>query len=423
MFLFNRLTPLLVDDYAYCYSYADGSRIISLRQIIPSMLAHYNTMNGRLIAHGIVQFMLMLPDWLFDLINAFVYSLLCWTVYDYIWKIHHRKHNAILLTAIFAAFWVFVPAFGEVFLWLDGSCNYLWCTTALLLFIRPVLTDWPHKKKPLFWVVYILIGFIMGALIETVSFAVMMFFILWELCQNFFMKRKIELWRIYPSFVMLPGYLYMVTSPGLKANKVGMKIYVGAKFVEAFRQYTTELKWLLIIGVIMTVILFTLKTAKDRLWRAAVWFCLSLGMNCMHSVTMFYPKRSMIGVAVFLILADGELMAGLYETVIGEKNEQALRWLVNCVCGILLLQAVIQFVPGSYDIYQTWKQMKENEAYIQNEVASGHAEITIGTIWSTTLYSAVHDLKYIDTETYDTWPNRAIAKYYGAERIYGRNSN
>ena len=90
---------------------------------------------------------------------------------------------------------------------------------------------------------------------------------------------------------------------------------------------------------------------------------------------------------------------------------------------LLLLQAFVQFIPGSYDIYQTWKQIRQNEVYIQNEVSSGNMEITIGTVWSTTSYSAVHDLKYVDTETYDTWPNRAMANYYGAEKIYGRVSN
>lgn len=207
MLCFNRLTPLLVDDFAYCYSYADGSRITPIRQIIPSMLAHYNSMNGRLIAHGMVQLMLMLPGWIFDLINTLVFCLLCWTVYDYVWKLHNEKHNILVLASVFGAFWVFVPAFGEVFLWLDGACNYLWCTTVLLLFIRPVLTDWPARKNPLFWVLYVLIGFVVGGLLETVSFAVMVFFILWALCQRLFMSRKLELWCIYPSFLMLPGYL------------------------------------------------------------------------------------------------------------------------------------------------------------------------------------------------------------------------
>ena len=424
MFLFNRLTPMLVDDYSYCYSYVDRSRITSISQIIPSMLAHYNSMNGRLIAHGFVQLMLMMPDWVFDLINSVIYCILCMTVYDYIWKLYHEKHNAVLLAAVFGAFWVCIPSYGEVFLWLDGSCNYLWCTAALLLFIRPALADWPHKDKPSFWVLYILTGFIMGGLIETVSFAVMIFFVLYTFCQRVFMSRKIKLWRIYPSFLLLPGYLYMISSPGLKSNKMGVKIYVGAKFVEAFIQYTSTLKWLLIFGIIMTVFLFTFHIAKERLWKAAMWFCLSFGMSCMHCVTTYYPKRSMIGVAVFLIIADGELLAGLFENAdVLESFGNSSRYLANCVCALLFLQAFTQFIPGGYDIYQAWKQIKHNEEYIQAEVAAGSQEITIGTIWTTTSYSAVHELKYIDTDTYDSWPNMSMAKYYGAERIYGRKNN
>lgn len=424
MFAFNRLTPFLVDDFSYLYSYADGKRITSIGQIFPSMLKHYYTMNGRLVIHGIVQFMLMLPPIVFDLLNAGIFCLLCWTVYEYTWKIHHKEHNAFLFLAIVGSIWAFVPQFGQVFLWLDGACNYMWSTTLLLLYVRPVLTDWPHRKKYLFWAFYIITGFIMGGLLETVSFAVMVFFVLWAVCQRLFLQIKIDLWRICPAFVMLPGYLLMTTSPALKANKVGTKIYIGSKFVEAYEQYITTLKWLLIFGLIMAVILLTLNAANNRLWQAAVWFCLSFGMNCMHSVTTYYPKRSMIGVSLFLIIADGFLLSGLLENdQIKVRNECMNRVLANCLCSLALILAMFRFVPGSYDIYQTWKQIHRNEVYIQNEVASGRLEVTISTVLSETEYSGVNGLKYIDTNTYDTWPNNTMAKYYGAERIYGRNGN
>ena len=34
-------------------------------------------------------------------------------------------------------------------------------------------------------------------------------------------------------------------------------------------------------------------------------------------------------------------------------------------------------------------------------------------------YSAVSGLKYLDTETYDAWPNNHMAAYYGVESIIG----
>ena len=54
----NILTPMMVDDYIYAFSFKTGQRITSIGQIVGSMQQHYITMNGRLISHSLVQIML-----------------------------------------------------------------------------------------------------------------------------------------------------------------------------------------------------------------------------------------------------------------------------------------------------------------------------------------------------------------------------
>ena len=49
------------DDFAYCFSWADWTRIRSVSQIIPSMAVHRSVTNGRVIVHGLVQLLLLLP--------------------------------------------------------------------------------------------------------------------------------------------------------------------------------------------------------------------------------------------------------------------------------------------------------------------------------------------------------------------------
>ena len=63
--------------------------------------------------------------------------------------------------------------------------------------------------------------------------------------------------------------------------------------------------------------------------------------------------------------------------------------------------------------------MKRNEHYIIEQAEKGIEEITIPDIMSSTDYSAVHNLKYIDKTKFDNWPNRTMAKYYGMKRIFG----
>ena len=44
MFLCTHWTDLIADDYRYCFSYADDTRIESVAQIFPSMQAHRQSM-------------------------------------------------------------------------------------------------------------------------------------------------------------------------------------------------------------------------------------------------------------------------------------------------------------------------------------------------------------------------------------------
>ena len=69
----NLHTDLVADDYRYCFSFADGSRISAVRQIFPSMAAHRLSMNGRLIPHFLVQLFLMAPKAVFNLVNALMF--------------------------------------------------------------------------------------------------------------------------------------------------------------------------------------------------------------------------------------------------------------------------------------------------------------------------------------------------------------
>ena len=83
MYSLNHMTFMMVDDYAYCFSFIEGMpRLASPVEIIPSMAAHYYTMNGRLIAHGLVQLYLLFPPIVFDVSNSIVYVILSYVIYD-----------------------------------------------------------------------------------------------------------------------------------------------------------------------------------------------------------------------------------------------------------------------------------------------------------------------------------------------------
>ena len=131
----NLHTALVADDFRYCFSFADGSRMSSLSQLLPSMAAHRHSMNGRVIAHALVQLFLMLPKPVFNAVNALFFAALVRLICRP--ALGRGEHNALLAAAVFGCLWVLQPEFGQVFLWLDGSVNYLWCAVFCLLWLLP----------------------------------------------------------------------------------------------------------------------------------------------------------------------------------------------------------------------------------------------------------------------------------------------
>ncbi len=71
VFAMTSLTPMLADDFSYSFSYADRSqRMQSLGDILPSLAAHYGSMNGRMFSHGLAMLFLLLPKPVFNVCNA-----------------------------------------------------------------------------------------------------------------------------------------------------------------------------------------------------------------------------------------------------------------------------------------------------------------------------------------------------------------
>ena len=183
MLFCNLKTNLLADDYMYCFSFADGSRIESLADCFPSMAAHRYSINGRVVCHFLVQVFLMLPLWIFKVLNALILAAEVYLIY----RIANRDkaRNNLLLCCIFGCIWIFTLNFGQVILWLDGSINYLWATFFSLLFLtvymRKFMYDRDLKALPL-RILYVLAAFLVGVYSEncasTVIFCAVCFMLL-----------------------------------------------------------------------------------------------------------------------------------------------------------------------------------------------------------------------------------------------------
>ncbi|MFI3237937.1 MAG: DUF6056 family protein [Lachnospiraceae bacterium] len=135
MYVLNVLTPMIADDYNYCFSFSSGVRITNLSEIVSSMNGHYYSMNGRIYAHTLAQIFLLMGMGIFDVLNTFAFIALGYCMYRMV--LVHGEHKWSLLAILYTAMFMCIPAFGQTMLWLVGSSNYLWTTLTMLVFLLP----------------------------------------------------------------------------------------------------------------------------------------------------------------------------------------------------------------------------------------------------------------------------------------------
>ena len=150
MLIFNMLTGLLADDFQYAFSFATGEQIGSFSEAIESIIAHGEQINGRYFAHFLAQACLLLPPIVFDIINTLVFVACIYIVYALCNK---GERSNLFLVSIFVFVWLFEQDFGQVNLWLDGSCNYLFAIFFGLLYIIPYLRSTMQDKPISPWLI------------------------------------------------------------------------------------------------------------------------------------------------------------------------------------------------------------------------------------------------------------------------------
>ena len=293
----NLLTDKFADDFAYVFSFADGTPIRSLSGLLSSMREHYRTVNGRVIAHAFVQVFENLPKGVFAAVNAGMFTLSL--ALGYTLCIGRSKRSSFALLGLFAAVWIYMPAFGQVNFWLDGACNYLWAQVFALLFLlpyvhffekRPVFLEKGHTFKTILFALYALV---MGAYSENLSGAALFMAILFLLLVRFDQKRNVPFTAALPILVGICGYAAMVFSPGeLQSKNAGFSplrlLYQAEKVVDRF-----HVIWVVIAAlVILFFISAALHVERKRMLLAGVLTCGGIGAGLILRRAAVRPSRN-----------------------------------------------------------------------------------------------------------------------------------
>ena len=126
-----------------------------------------------------------------------------------------------------------------------------------------------------------------------------------------------------------------------------------------------------------------------------------------------------------MMLLGGALITALSFLLapLDDHTAQAVRWAVftfGVVCAaaaVLVLSTLYWGVFGFADITNVYLQVRANETAVTEAAARGESSVTVPYIETLTRYSALYDLKYLDTEDAQSWPNGAMADVLGIGEI------
>lgn len=412
MLLCNVLSIYIMDDYKYLFSFADDTRIESLGQIIPSLIAHASHMNGRLVAHGWVQLFALMPLWVFDIVNAAMFVFQLALIY-HLCRGEEKRSNVLILV-LFCVFWLFEPVFAQANLWQDGACNYLWSVVFCLLFLRPFVGGY-LQDKPLTGGLrkagFLVLSFLAGAYSETLSAASVFMAGVFTALMVFQQKKKCDSLWIVSIVIAFAGYLSIYLAPAQwveKAAQMHPRILL-ENMVTAMNMYQEKFGVLICVFVVLLVICVFEKADPKRMVAAGVFVLGSLAANFIMIFASYYGPRSSIGAFALLAAADLLLLFAVVDNL-------KYRIVTTSALAILMLATIPAGLEGLVDIMEVYVQMRNNEAYIYECKENGILDVELPMISASTHYSIAYGRKYLDEDP-TVWPNYSMADYYGVESI------
>lgn len=408
MLLLNFFAPRLADDFHYAYSFATNEKLTSVWDIFPSLEAHTRAMNGRSTPHFLLQLFTMLPDWVFDVLNSGVFVLL---IVGMLRLVNGRQtYDILLLCALTGAVFLLVPGFGSSFLWMAGSCNYLWCDVLLIWLLVPfadAVLDRPHRPSLVMQLLMIPAALFFGNMSQNVSAAgamLMVLSILWLVWK----RKPVRWWMVLTALAALAGWYLCLSSPA----DIGRIKYGTFNFGQILDNFQTAASYMLTHGskpamalLILTAISWHEGMDKERLAVIIGLLLAALASNYSMLASIYYPDRAFTGSVLMLICGCAFALPKI-----------ARKPLKTALALCLIFGMILHLLHALPDIYDCYAMYNAREAEVYEAVQNGETEWTTYGIDSRSRFDGFHELHDLNIFS-DSTINTYYARYHGLESI------
>lgn len=213
------IIPYYSNDYRYMFVEGTNDFVSCFSDVFVSQFRHYFSWGGRSVAHVIAQSLLYMGKAFSAVIQGLCYLILIYLIYVHALGklVNPLKLRMLPVLFICAALWFFLRAYAEVVFMLVSSCNYMFTTTYVLIFLLPFRFDFSgsfKKEKGFIFAIFMFVfGVISGWSNENTAFALCS--VTGILClYNIFYKKKFYLWQLLGTAGLCIGFLLLTLAPG-----------------------------------------------------------------------------------------------------------------------------------------------------------------------------------------------------------------
>ena len=426
-FTFNMLTPVWWDDFIMSCFFTEWhvphtTLLSSFSDVITSTYNIYQTWHGRSVADFInFLFMFFKDKIIFNIFNTGVYCLFVFLIGFHVTG-SFRKISALFFLLINILLWLLISAWGQTLLWLTGSCNYLWTSTIILLFLVPFrkkvenLSYRPHIIISFLWII---MGILAGWSMENSAsgiFILLLAYFTWKILK----REPVAVFEVSGSIGFMFGFFMLIRARDNLFPGFWGLVKNTAKVVSSF--INNEALILAAIFLLGMELVFFIKTRINK--TACGFFIATFGSVAAMILPGSYGGRSAFFTQVFLLITLLLLIIQMKPFLVVKIKQVAEKRHIVIAGGIFILFVFFpSFLLGSMDIVKGFLYAEARERYILSEKQNGNLAVKAKSPIPVSdphsgMYAA-YDILYDPADREYITHNSAKATWYGIDSLHG----
>lgn len=341
VFILNISTLISPDDYSYAYTIAgEDLKITSISEFFNSAKNIYMGWTGRIIPHMLVGVFMTTSLVPLKILNTILFAVLL----VYVSKFISRKKAYLPLIFAFG-FLVYGKMFGEKFTWVCGSLNYLWPTTALIVYLYNFYGYFVENKELKNWqkVVLGISSFVVGFSHEVMAFVGGSFLgilFLTKIKKVWKSSNSDKIFFIGSILLFGIGSLLTIFAHGNLVRST-LDVNSNGSYLACLGNYK-DIKWQLIITVASMIGVGFLKQ-KELIKKEIVHFIIPCIIATIpFSIMGYFPPRTFLPYeALIIIIATTNIQ------VISEHFKEYKKALIAVSCVITII-VFARMLPSTY---------------------------------------------------------------------------